>query len=51
VCGLAEGDVSKERVDCSQPHVAGSGAVALFALEMVEKFTYEWRIKLVDCEL
>jgi hypothetical protein len=46
--GLLQGDVSKERMDGSQPGIAGASAVASVPFEMLEKLTDEGCIEILE---
>jgi hypothetical protein len=45
--GFLQGDVSKEGMDCSQPHIAGASGVPTISFEMIEELTDERRIEIL----
>jgi hypothetical protein len=49
--GMAQGDVSEQRVDGGEAVVAGGGAVSSFALEVGQERGDQRRVQVVDAEL
>jgi hypothetical protein len=50
-CRIACGDVPEERSDCRQSGIAGLGAVAALALEMVEESKDDVTVEVRDRQL
>jgi hypothetical protein len=48
--GLLQGDILKERMDCSQAGIAGARAVAPFLFKMIEELPDEGRIEILESE-